>query len=190
VERLGIFGGTFDPPHLGHLIAAEKVRELCKLDQILFIPVFAPPHKSGRAILSAGHRAEMTRLATLGNDRFAVSDIEIKREGNSYTIDTLEQLANQETELSLIIGYDQLAMFKTWRRYQDILALSHVIVVARSGSETLIDPDLLGRVLLIELPLIEIASTNIRERVREGRSIRYLVPEPVREYIAREELYM
>ncbi len=189
MKRIGIFGGTFDPPHLGHLIAAERVREAYDLDQILFIPASIPPHKVTHERSEARHRLAMTRLAIEGNDRFDVSEIELNREGTSYTIDTLEQLANAETELYLVIGLDNLQIFQEWHRYQDILAKAKLIVLARTVGEANISPDLLKHVEFFPFPLIDISSTDIRARVHEGKSIRYLVPDGVREYILHEGLY-
>ncbi len=188
MKRIGIFGGTFDPPHLGHLIAAEKVREACVLDEVLFVPAALPPHKAGQSISESYHRLAMTELATQDNASFDVSDIELVRSGPSYTFDTLLALRSPMKVLSLIIGYDNFATFDTWHRYKEIAQLATLIVVAR-GPDRDDAADLPENVKLLELPLIDISSTEIRARVREGKSVRYLVPEPVREYIEREGLY-
>jgi nicotinate-nucleotide adenylyltransferase len=174
---------------MGHLIAAESVREAYDLDQILFIPASIPPHKVTSERTDARHRLAMTKLAIEGNDLFDVSEIELKREGTSYTIDTMEQLTNPDTKLSLIIGMDNLQIFHEWHRFEDILAIAKVVVLARTVGEGKVSRDLVDRVEIFPLPLIDISSSDIRSRVHEGKSIRYLVPEPVREYILREGLY-
>lgn len=189
MQRIGIFGGTFDPPHLGHLIAAEKVREKFALEKILFVPAAIPPHKQQQPVSDATHRLAMTMLATQDNASFEASDVEIHREGPSYTVDTLTELSDGRSELYLIIGTDQLGSLRSWHRFTELFRLSKVVVVARSQSLTQVDAEIVSKVELLPMPLIDISSTGIRRRVKARESIRYLVPENVREYIEREGLY-
>ncbi|HWF44594.1 MAG TPA: nicotinate-nucleotide adenylyltransferase [Candidatus Kapabacteria bacterium] len=192
VKRLGILGGTFNPPHIAHLIAAELAVETFALDRLLFIPANIPPHKVHHEIASTKDRFAMVSLATEGNPHFEVSDIEISRNGKSYTIDTIHSLREvfQPEHIFLFIGLDNLAIFDTWHRSEEIFEQSEVIVMARPSHEIdTIDSKLRDRVKFMPIPLMEISSTNIRERVRNGESIRYLVPESVRSYILEHNLY-
>jgi len=192
VERLGVFGGTFNPPHLAHLIAAERAVEEYSLDKLLFIPANIPPHKVGHEIAPADDRLAMIRLATQGNSHFDVSDIELKREGKSYTVDTLRKLKaihNPET-LFLFIGMDMYAIFDSWYKAEDILSLATVVVMLRPTHDIeRVDSKIRDRVMIMKLPLLEISSTDIRERVAQRKSVQYLVPDGIRMYIEERGLY-
>lgn len=193
VRSVGIFGGTFDPIHTGHLILAERAREELKLENILFMPAHIPPHKStGRKIASGEARLTMARLATEDNSNFIVTDIELQREGLSFTVDSLDQIKelSPNTELTLLMGSDNARNFSSWREPGRILELAHIAVWERPGSYYWpeIYPDYMAQ--KISSPLIEVSSTEIRNRVTEGHSIRYLTPEPVITYIQEHGLYL
>jgi nicotinate-nucleotide adenylyltransferase len=192
VRRVGVFGGTFDPPHLGHLAIAAWARDTLGLERVLFVPAGQPPHKRGRKRTPARHRLAMIRLAVRGTPEFRVSTWELDRRGPSFTIDTLEHLARTRgTELHLIVGADSLDDFRTWKRPDDILALSRLAVAGRPGSGTRGEAwaRRTRRVDWIGNPLVEISSTLVRERVRAGYSCRYLVPDPVWRYVGQHRLY-
>jgi len=190
--KIGLYGGTFDPVHIAHLILAERVRETLQLQELLFIPCATPPHKGGRRITPAHHRLEMLRLAIAGNDYFKVSDIEIQRGGISYTVDTLEALTKQlrlnKENLFLIIGADNLKEIHTWKNPERIFQLATVVAVQRpaySDNARVSEFD----VIRVKAPLLEISSSDIRMAVREGKSIKYLVPIEVENYIYQNKLY-
>lgn len=190
--NIGILGGTFNPPHIGHLIVAEHVRTELALDRILFIPAATPPHKVNDGIIDAHHRVQMLRLATQDNPHFDVAEIEIARGGVSYTADTLQQLhvEHPSDQFFLLIGMDNLLEFHTWRSPEAILELATVVVMTRPGFAPHDVPAAMReKVVICPVPEIDIASRQIRKRVAEGKSIRYLVPDSVREYITRFELY-
>jgi nicotinate-nucleotide adenylyltransferase len=190
--HIGLFGGSFNPPHLAHLIVAETVLSLFRLDAIWWMPAYQPPHKTGEALASADHRLAMTRAAIADNPAFAVSNLEVQREGTSYTVDTVRELqvAHPDDAFSLIIGSDSLQEFAGWHQPEEIIARVPLIVYKRPGSATaVIDPQFAERVYFADAPLLEISGTEIRERLRAGRSIRYLVPEAVRAYIELHQLY-
>ncbi|RMG35312.1 MAG: nicotinate-nucleotide adenylyltransferase [Planctomycetota bacterium] len=209
--RLGIFGGTFDPVHLGHLIVAEQCREQCALDEVRFIPAGEPPHKRGRPLTAAAHRLAMLRFAVAGHSAFRVDDRETKRPGPSYTATTLEEFRDElpQAELFLILGRDSLLDLPNWHRPERICALATLVVADRplsrpngSGSgcaKTQRDsrePAEQGsrlppaaRIVEIDMPAIGISATDLRRRVAEGRSIRYFVPRAVEVYIAQQGLY-
>lgn len=198
--RLGVFGGTFDPVHLGHLITAEQCREQLALDQVLFIPAPRPPHKLGRETTPFDRRAEMLALALSGNPAFRIDEIERDRPGPSYTADTLAELQRRHAgaELFLIVGADALLDLPSWYQPWRIVELATLAVVARPGWElpeigaVEQQPSLRGRPVRyhrVESPLIDIASRDIRRRVATGRSIRYLVPRAVEVYIHDKQLY-
>lgn len=196
--RLGLFGGTFDPIHVGHLILAEACREACGLDRVWFVVTATPPHKRGERT-SVAHRLEMTRIAVAGNPAFEVSEIEARSEdGPHYSYQTLERLREErpDDELFFLIGADSLADLPTWRRPERIAELATIVVVNRPG----IDPSVLVElpdygpaarpILRVDIPPVGIASTDLRLRVAEGRSIRYQVSRGVEAYIAQERLYL
>ncbi len=198
-KRVGIFGGTFDPVHTGHLLAAEQCREQLQLDEVRFLPAFVSPFKLDKRTADPKHRAEMLRLATQGNPGFRVDDRELGRGGTSFTVDTLRELKNDlpDSQLVFLMGADSLAEFDKWREPGEICRLAEVVVVARGGEAP---PDLamLGRFLpdsgrldqhVLTMPQCEISSTSIRQAVAAGRSIRYQVPAAVLAYIAQHNLY-
>lgn len=190
--NIGLFGGSFDPPHLAHLIVAETVREQFQLDQIWWIPAFQAPHKTGAVLADAHHRLEMVRRVTQDHPGFAVSDVEVQRTGISYTIDTVRMLqeAHPEHAFSLLLGGDSLRLFETWYQPEAIAARVPLIVYRRPGVADIVPaPYLEDRVRFAHAPLIDISATEIRARVRQGRSIRYFVPDPVRAYIEEKGLY-
>jgi nicotinate-nucleotide adenylyltransferase len=198
-QRLGIMGGTFDPIHTGHLITAEIVRTELHLDKVLFIPAGSPPHKQGRIITPAAHRYLMTVMATASNPYFAVLPMEIERSGPSYTIDTVRRLLNEYgpgTELFCITGADAIRDLLTWKDVDTLLDLCWFAAASRPGALEAIEPIIacLGvkgrsRIVRVNTPQLDISATQIRERLRQGLSIRYLVTENVAEYIEKEQLY-
>jgi nicotinate-nucleotide adenylyltransferase len=200
--RIGIFGGTFDPVHLGHLIIAEQAREQAKLDQVWFVPSARPPHKLEKPITPFERRFEMLQLAVAGQPKFQVNPIEKDRPGPSFTVDTLADLhrLHPGNDFCLILGGDCLPDFPTWREPERILELSTLLVTARPGwpvwsSERLAaavglaDP---GTVHLepILSPLMDISSRDLRKRASEGRSLLYLAPRAVEVYIREKKLYL
>ncbi len=190
--KIGIFGGTFNPPHYGHLITSEIVREQLQLDKILFIPTAIPPHKTDRFLLDGKLRLNMLQLAVMENSYFEVSDIELARGGKSYTIDTLKVLAKlyPKSSLYLIIGIDNLIDFHTWKSPNKILEKSEVVVINRPGFETkTVRNKFTKRVTFIRVPNIDISSREIRRRVKQGKSIKYLVPPAVEQYILTKGIY-
>ena len=193
--RVGVYGGTFDPIHVGHLIIGELAREALELDRLLFVVAKRPPHKVTEAITPAEVRLEMVRLATHDNPFFEPSDIEIRRGGISYTVDTLQALTDElgttREELFFLMGADSLVDFPNWRRPERILELATVVALRRPGVDLSdVDPEYLRRVRLLPTPLLEISATNIRQRVSRGCSIRYLVPDAVVDYIRTHGLYL
>ncbi|MGE3313535.1 MAG: nicotinate-nucleotide adenylyltransferase [Planctomycetaceae bacterium] len=203
--RLGLFGGTFDPVHLGHLVLAECCREQCVLDQIWFLPAGDPPHKPGKSISPGKTRAEMLEFAIAGHPQFAVNRMELEREGKSFTFETLGRLQKEEPgrELFFLIGADSLADLPTWREPRRILELATIVAVNR-GDRPLPDIDSIAqriagksdvaavrdRLRVVTMPGVDISSTEIRARVRTGQSIRFLVPRAVEMYIAEHKLYV
>lgn len=191
--RIGLFGGTFNPPHFGHLLLAERVVEALKLDTMLFIPAAIPPHKIDATYIAPNeHRVAMLLRAIAGNPAFDISTVEIDREGISYTIDTVKTLAAsfRGAELFLLLGADNLADFHNWRDPEGICALASLVAMHRAGfAMDDVDPAWRRHLVAVRTPVIEISGTEIRERVKEGRSIRYYVPEAVAAYIADHGLY-
>jgi len=187
-----VFGGTFDPLHLGHLVVAEWVAESERLERVLFIPAGRPPHKEGRTFAPAADRLAMVEGAVAGNSRFAVSAIELEGGGPSFTIDTVRRLKAQGlTEVALILGADSLVELGSWREPEALLAECRVLVVDRPGSDLSLAPEPFRRqARLVRAPRLDISSRDIRARVRARMSIRYLVPEVVREYIGERGLYL
>jgi nicotinate-nucleotide adenylyltransferase len=193
MERLGVFGGTFDPPHVGHLAMAEWARVRLELDRVLFVPAGRPPHKPRARVSSAAARLAMTRLAVRGNPAFEVSPIEVRSPAPSYTVDTLRRLraARPNARWFLLIGADSLDEFHTWREPEAILALATLAVASRPGASRPRPRGWAKRrgVVWLGNPGLEVSSTLVRARAREGRSVRYLVPDPVARYVARHRLY-
>lgn len=197
--RLGLFGGAFDPPHWGHLLLAEQCREQCALDEVWLLPSGSPPHKAAEGMSPAAQRAEMTELAVAGVPQFSVNRMEQTREGTTYTVDTLETLHREDPSRALyfLIGADSLVDLPGWRSPARILELATIVAVNR-GDRPLPDlgrltevvgPDLAHRVRTVTIPGIDISSTDVRRRVREGKSIRFLVPRAIEAYIAQHGLY-
>jgi nicotinate-nucleotide adenylyltransferase len=190
--RVGIFGGTFDPIHLGHLLLAELTHEALGLDRVVFVPARVPPHK-GDASAAPQHRLRMTDLAVRDNPHFEVSDVEIRRDGPSYTVETLRRLREEHpagTEHYLLMGADSARDLESWRDHEEILRGSTVVVMGRPGVERHQLPEpVSAHATVVPTPLLEISSTEIRRRVRDGATIRYLVVEPVERYIRSQGLY-
>jgi nicotinate-nucleotide adenylyltransferase len=189
-RRVGVFGGTFDPPHIGHLITAVDVAEVLALDVVLMVVANEPWQKVGsRPISPASVRLQMVRAAVAGVDRVEASDLEIRRGGNSYTVDTLIELrdASPDVELFLILGSDAAALLHTWERADTIADLCRIVVVERPGGTTDL-PDGLA-VAHVDVPLLEVSSTDLRSRAASGRSMRFLVPDAVISIISDRRLY-
>lgn len=197
--RIGVYGGTFDPVHLGHLILAETCREQARLDRVIFIPAGLPPHKQDREFSPGNARAEMLEFAIAGHAEFSVDRSEIKRSGPSYTVETLRSLRQDHPndELFLLMGADSLAEFPLWKEPREIATLASLIVVNR-GSQS--PPDLAGliphlgasavaRIQLVTMPGIDISSSDLRRRAQQGQSLRYLIPRAVERYIIDHHLY-
>lgn len=193
--KLGIMGGTFNPIHHGHLAAAEFVREEFKLDEILFVPSGKPPHKHKSDTASPEHRWTMTLLATGSNECFSVSSVEIDRGGKSYTGDTileLKEIYGARSDCYFITGADAIAEISTWHKSDNLPELAKFIAVSRPGYKldmSKIDPRFRRCTYLVEVPALAISSTDIRERIRRGKTIKYLVPERVEKYIYKNKLY-
>lgn len=193
--RIGLFGGTFDPVHIGHLILAEACREACSLDKVQFIVAGEPPHK-GRPRTAARHRLEMVELAIAGNSAFEASEIELARPGPHYSFETLEQIAAQRPgdELFFLIGADSLADLPGWRRPERICELASLVVVNRPGTAhetiTTFQPPAGSKPFHhVTMPDVGIASRVIRKKKGDGQSIRYLVPRAVEMYLTQHGLY-
>ena len=190
--KIGIFGGTFNPPHIGHLIVIESVREQLNFDRIVFVPSANPPNKRDTILAPAGKRLEMTQLAVAGNKFFEVSDIEVRREGLSYTIDTVRALTalHPNDSLTLIIGSDNLLELQTWKSPDEILAMVDIAVMGRPGVALQgAKQEYARRATHVNVPQVGISGTDIRRRLKLKRSIRYLVTPRVEEYIHYENLY-
>jgi len=213
-RRIGVFGGTFDPIHLGHLRCAEEARELLRLDHILFVPAADPPHKTGRRITPAHHRLAMVKLAAAGNPRFRVSGVEIERQGPSYTVDTLRSLRlrlGPATHLTLLLGLDAFRDLGTWKDYRTILTLADLGVWSRppaargrprallpvaarqdfcyAKDQTTLIHRTGTRIQFLTVTALDISASDIRQRLRRGQSARYLLAAAVERYVTREGLY-
>lgn len=188
--HIGIFGGTFDPPHIGHLIVASDAFAALRLDRLILVPSADPPHKQGRVMATAEQRLDMVRAAVSGDPRFEVDGIELKRAGASYTVDTLRAMRTRfpGAELFFLVGVDQMRELDSWREPQEVARLACLSVVAREGEEPVRDSPF--RFRPVPVTRIDVSATEIRRRIRKGESIRYLVPEAVREIIEREGLYL
>jgi nicotinate-nucleotide adenylyltransferase len=199
--RVGVFGGTFDPVHFGHLILAEQAREQGRLDEVWFVPAARPPHKAEGALTRFDQRAEMLTLAVAGNPAFRVLEAEKERPGPSYTVDTLAELRRREprAELWLLVGSDTLADLGSWHERERLPGLAGLLVMARPG-HSVPPPDQvreeLGlareaplRLEAVEAPLIDISSRDLRRRAAAGRSLRYFLPRAVEVYIREKQLY-
>lgn len=198
IHRLGILGGTFDPIHHGHLVAAQEVQYRLALDRVLFVPAGMPPHKPAQPISPVHHRLRMVELAIAGNPHFALSQVDVGRPGLCYTVDTLQLLRSEwgpGPEFFLIIGTDLLADLLTWHQPQRLIELCELAVVARPGVEIDLSeleehlPGITDHAHPVPMPLLEISSSDLRARVRAGRPISYLVPPAVEAYILEQGLY-
>jgi nicotinate-nucleotide adenylyltransferase len=199
--RLGLYGGSFDPVHYGHLLLADCCREALRLDEVWLVPAAVPPHKQSRELATARQRVEMLELALAGHEQIKVSRLEIDRGGVSYTVETLRALKESQPEATvlLLMGADSLHDLPTWREPARICDLAIPAVVRRGGSPEpdfsvlapLVSPERLAeiRAAQVEMPLIELSSTDLRERAGEGRSLRFRTPRAVEKYIETHGLY-
>ena len=190
--RIGIMGGTFDPVHHGHLVAASEVQDVFHLDEVVFVPTGQPWQKDGTGVSPAEHRYLMTVIATASNPDFTVSRVDIDRPGKTYTIDTLRDLAREypDTELFFITGADALAQILSWKDSDELFELAQFIGVTRPGYELNEDGLPADRVHLQEVPAMAISSTDCRDRVAGGEPVWYLVPDGVVQYINKHRLYV
>ena len=198
--RIGVFGGTFDPVHVGHLILAEQCREQGELGEVWFVPSARPPHKLDAVVTPFDRRADMLTLAITGQPQFRVDRLERDRPGPSFTADTLDELRQRHPEhtFALIVGADVLPDLKTWRDPKRILAAAELLAAARPGFGMMSAEDVAAdlsipteavRLRRVEMPQLEVSSRDIRRRVAEGRTIRYLTPRAVEEYVRERKLY-
>jgi nicotinate-nucleotide adenylyltransferase len=194
--RLGVLGGTFDPIHNGHVAAAEAAVDCANLDEVVFVPTGNPPHRPP-AEASPARRLEMCRLATNDDPRFAVSDIEVTREGPSYTLDTLWALrgANPHAELFLVLGWDAASQLRSWHRPDEVLAIAPIVVVSRPGRNAPAEADIRSagldpaRIVLCPRPTPSVSGSEIRRAIAAGKSVAGMVPPAVERYIAAHHLY-
>jgi nicotinate-nucleotide adenylyltransferase len=189
--KIGLFGGTFDPIHMGHLIAAEEVCRILKLDKIIFIPTGIPPHKNYKYLTPIKHRFAMVKLAIKGNPKFLISDYEVRKKGKSYSIDTVryfKEKLGKNVKIYFIIGSDIIPELHTWKEIKKLLKLCSFIIMTRPGFKI---PEVrvkkIGR--LVNIKSENISSRHIRRLVKSGKSIKYLVPKEVEEYIYEKKLY-
>jgi nicotinate-nucleotide adenylyltransferase len=190
MSRVGIFGGTFDPIHHGHLITAQSVKEIRNLDKIIFIPAFISPHKQNEKSSSAEHRIKMLKLALDDIPFFECSDFEIKQHTISYTLDTLREFKKYYDDIDLIIGYDNIFKFHTWKDPDQILRLANIVVLRRKSSYPIEYIDkYVESAIFVQTRGIEISATDIRNRVHSNLPIHYLVPKEVEDYIYNNKLY-
>ncbi len=191
INKIGIFGGTFDPIHIGHLITTQFVYEQRKLDKIIFIPCFISPHKTQINSSHPVHRLNMLRLAIENIPYFEMNDFEIRKGNISYTYDTILELKKTYSYIELIIGYDNLIVFDKWYKPDEILSLVKLIVMKRSiDKEVEIKHKYFEKAIILNTPTIEISSTDIRDRVKNNIAIDFLVPQKVKEYIIKNKLYL
>lgn len=197
-KGIGILGGTFDPVHIGHLCMADAVYKYMNLEQVMFIPAYVAPHKVGMDIAPADDRYAMTKLAIEPYSYFTVSDLELRRSGVSYTVDTLRELHRQypEKQLYFIIGADSVEQLHTWNSIEEMLQLATFIGAGRPGYEGIMDnvvknlgEEARQHIMLLNTPEYDVSSTDIRERIREGASLMNLVPKVVEDYIYAHGLY-
>ena len=193
--RIGILGGTFDPIHYGHLLIAEEARSAASLARVTFVPAGRQPLKHGAHVATPEQRLAMARLACADNPACAVSALEVQRPGLSYTVTTLEQLAAGGDQLHFLLGADALVDLPRWRDADRILELATLLVMQRPGHTPDLEalrrklPLAAERIMIVETPLLDISSTELRRRIADGKSIRYLTPDPVIEYIRLHGLY-
>ena len=198
MQTIGIFGGTFDPPHLGHLILAAEARAQLGLERLLWVLTPDPPHKQNQSIAPLGHRLEMVKLAIANDPQFEISSVELTRPGPHYALDTVLILAGQNPGVNLVylMGGDSLSDLPHWHRPADFVSACHLIGVMRRPGDTVelaalekSLPDLRSKVRFVEAPLLDISAREIRRRIAEGRPFRYFLPERVYEYIDEHGLY-
>lgn len=190
MSKVGVYGGTFDPIHTGHLITAQHILEERRLDKIIFIPAYISPHKTQVLSTESKHRLEMVKIAIDGYKRFDLSDYEIQKGGVSYTVDTLKELKNSYKEIELIIGYDNLLSFDIWHEPDQITKLAKLLVLKRKFAGDINQFNkYFAEAVFIDSPVIDISSTIIRERVRKNLPVDFLVPQKVKEYITANSLY-
>ena len=202
MRKIGLFGGSFNPIHQGHLLLAEQAHEALGLDKVVFIPARMPPHKNPRSLAKGEERLRMTRLAVAGNPHFQVSAVEIRRKGPSYTVDTVKTFRKRfggGAELYFLIGMDTVGELPTWKNIRELVGLCRFIPLGRPSVKTPRIGDLIPALLktsardilnaTIRMPLLDISSSDIRDRIAGGRSIRYLVPDAVEAYIRCKKLY-
>lgn len=199
LKSLGILGGTFNPIHYGHIVAAECVRDACQLDQVLFVPAARPPHKDLDEVLDSQHRYQMVKMAVQEAPKFAVSSIELDRKGLSYTVETIAAYQDKYpgVEISFILGVDALQLINTWKDVKRLVKICNFIVVTRPGYQLNQEDEcfrgitaaLWEKVIVVPIPGLFISSSEIRQRVAEGKTIKYLVPAVVEKYIADNNLY-
>jgi nicotinate-nucleotide adenylyltransferase len=187
--RIGVMGGTFDPIHHGHLVAASEVAQSFDLDEVVFVPTGQPWHK--KTVTSAEHRYLMTVIATASNPRFTVSRVDVDRIGTTYTIDTLRDIhaAHPDAELFFITGADAVAQILSWKDYDELWELAHFVAVSRPGHVLNVSGLPAQDVSLLEIPALAISSTDCRSRVNRGHPVWYLVPDGVVQYISKHHLY-
>ena len=194
MNRIGVMGGTFDPIHHGHLVAASEVADRFHLDEVIFVPTGQPWQKEGKTISAAEDRYLMTVIATAANPRFSVSRVDIDRDGPTYTIDTLRDLRElyPDEALYFITGADVLSSIMSWHDWEEMFQLAEFVGVTRPGyelREDMLPADIQARVHLVEIPAMAISSTDCRTRAAEGRPVWYLVPDGVVQYISKNSLY-
>lgn len=192
MSKLGILGGSFNPIHLGHLILSEYIFEQFELSQIIFLVSYTPPHKSSQNVLSARERSNMVKLAIEDNPRFEISTLEFSPDQSSYTVHVLETLSEKypTNQLNLIIGMDSLEEIKTWHEWQRLWEYANIIVAPRPDySIDNVSEGIADRVEVADPPVIGITASNIRQRISEGKSIKYMVPQKVEDYIKKQGLY-
>jgi nicotinate-nucleotide adenylyltransferase len=190
--RIGVYGGTFDPPHVGHLLLAADARDGLGLDRLIFVPTGAPPFKvETPPVASAQDRLEMVRLAVADDAQYVVDDTEINRKGLSYTVDTLEYLAGRHAgaEFFFLLGQDALGAFQQWRKPERILELATLALMVRSGAQDIGEWRNAERLVTLSTRRVDVSSTEIRERLQAGKSIKGFVPEGVERFIEARGLY-
>lgn len=189
MSRLGVMGGTFDPIHNGHLVAASEVAAALNLNEVIFVPTGEPWQKSG--VTPTSDRYLMTEIATAANPRFKVSTIDIDRDGPTYTVDTLRDLSKQypDAELFFITGADAISSISSWKNVDELWTLAKFVAVTRAGHQLDLPAAPEGAIQVLEIPALSISSTDIRERVAVGKPIWYLVPDGIVQYIAKHGLY-
>lgn len=207
MNAIALFGGTFNPIHNGHLLIAEEVRTRYNLDKVVFIPAFQPPHKDAKDLADPDQRLIMTHLGTVNNPCFEVSPVELERGGKSYTVDTVRhfrQAYGDDVQLYFIVGADTLMELTTWKNIEEILGMCRFVAVQRPGYDVSkilnyrfitagganLSGEIFDRIAVEDVARLDVSSSLVRQRVREWKSIKYLVPEPVEQYIHNQQLYL